>query len=97
MKTNSGKKTRIGSIAAAIVAAAAIIGSIWIMARGKGLQEGLDFGAGAYYYADIPEFEKYLAWDAFKEALPYWVYVILFLLWGVIIYRIWVWIDKKGK
>ena len=40
------------------------------MANGLGLQEELDFGAGAYYYADIPEFEKYLAWDAFKTSLP---------------------------
>ena len=38
---------------------------IYIMANGLGLQEGLDFGAGAYYYADIRDFEKYLAWDAF--------------------------------
>lgn len=89
--------TKIGNIAAAVVAVATVAAGIWVMADGKGLQEGLDFGAGAYYYADIPDFEKYLAWGTFREALPYWVYVVLFLLWGFIIYRIWVWIDKRSK
>ncbi len=97
MKSGTDKKTKIGSITAAVVAVAAVAASIWVMASGKGLQEGLDFGAGAYYYADIPEFEKYLAWDAFSEALPYWVYVLLFLIWGFMIYKVWVWIDKRGK
>ena len=28
--------------------------AVWIMANQLGLVEGYDFGAGAYYYADIP-------------------------------------------
>ncbi len=55
------------------------------------------FGAGAYYYADIPEFEKYLAWDAFKTSLPYLLYLAIFLVWGFCVYKIWVWVDKRKK
>ena len=80
-----------------IVCAITLVAVIYIMANGLGLQEELDFGAGAYYYADIPGFQKYLAWDAFQESLPYWVYVLLFLAWGFIVYRIWVRVDRKGK
>ena len=44
-------------IATAVLAVAVLLLALWIMARGVGLVEGLDFGAGAYYYADIPDFE----------------------------------------
>ena len=67
------------------------------MNRKEGIQEELDFGAGAYYYADIPEFEKYLAWDAFKTSLPYLLYLAIFLVWGFCVYKIWVWVDKRKK
>ena len=68
--------------------------ALWIMANGHGLQEELDFGAGAYYYADIPDFEKYTEAAAYSSRLPYIVYVALFLLWGWLMYRLWKRIDK---
>lgn len=67
------------------------------MAGGLGLREELPFGAGAYYYADIPDFEKYLDWDCYAARLPYWVYVVLFLLWGVLMYLLWLKVDSWGK
>ena len=93
----TGRKLSFGAVSAAVIVSGTVAASIYIMANGLGLQDSLDFGAGAYYYADIPEFQKYLAWDAFQESLPYWVYVLLFLAWGFIVYRIWVRIDRKGK
>ena len=81
-------------IASAVFGAGVAITAIVIMARGAGLQEGLDFGAGSYYYADIPEFDRYTAWDAFQASLPYWVYVLLFLAWGALMYLLWRRVDR---
>lgn len=77
------------------VAAVILLSAIYIMANGLGLQEGLDFGAGAYFYADIPDFEKYTERTDYQAKLPYWVYVLLFLAWGALMYWLWKWIDKK--
>ena len=82
------------TIAAIIVGALALAAAVFIMVRGLGLNPDLDFGAGAYYYADIPEYEKTLNWDVYTARLPFWVYLLLFLVWGAIIWRIWKRIDK---
>ncbi|HBH20865.1 MAG TPA: hypothetical protein DHU72_01935 [Rikenellaceae bacterium] len=89
--------SKIYKVVTLIFGVAVLVCAIFLMATGAGLQEELDFGAGAYYYADIPEFQKYLAWDTFKESLPYWVYVILFLVWGVLMYMLWKWIDRRKR
>lgn len=68
---------------------------IYIMANGLGLVEGLDFGAGAYYYADIPEFAKYVNAAHFSSDFPMWVHIVLFLLWGGLMYKLWSWLEKK--
>ena len=84
-------------IASALTGGGVLIAAIIIMAGKYGLQEELDFGAGSYYYADIPEFDKYLHWDAFTASLPFWVYVVLFLVWGALMYLLWIKIDKKNQ
>ena len=90
------KKSRnIWRIITAVFCIAVIGACIYVMSKGLGLNPDLDFGAGAYYYADIPEYEKTLDWDVFTPALPYAVYVLLFLAWGVLMYLLWKWIDRK--
>ena len=84
-----------GRIALLVVGGAIVCGAVYVMARRIGLNPELDFGAGAYYYADIPEYEKVLDWDTYQAQLPFWVYVVLFLAWGFIIYRIWKRMDRK--
>ncbi|MBE5916171.1 MAG: hypothetical protein E7273_04945 [Pseudobutyrivibrio ruminis] len=74
---------------------AVIILAIYIMINGLGLVDGLDFGAGAYYYADIPQFAKYVNGEHFTSAFPMWVHIALFLLWGAAMYKLWTWIDKS--
>lgn len=79
-----------------IIFIASVLGlAVYIMFNGLGLIEDLDFGAGAYYYADIPEFFKYVNGDHFKSAFPMWIHVALFLVWGYLMYRLWCWLDKK--
>lgn len=68
---------------------------LYIMKNHLGLIDGLDFGAGAYYYADIPEFSKYVNGSHYSSQTPMWVLILLFLIWGFLMYRLWVWLEKK--
>jgi hypothetical protein len=74
---------------------AVMLCALYIMANGLGLVDSLDFGAGAYYYADIPEFEKKLNWDTYAAKLPGWVYYLLFFARGAVVWFIWKWVEKK--
>ena len=89
------KRNKIFSTVTAIIAVAVIACSIIIAAKGLGLVDGYDFGVGEYYYADIPGFEKIINDDAYDSAVPLWVHIALFLGWGYIVWRLWVWIEKK--
>jgi hypothetical protein len=80
-----------------LVIAAILVPVVYIMYHHLGLVDGLDFGAGAYYYADIPEFSKYVNGSAYISNVPSWVLILLFLAWGALMYRFWIWIEKKGK
>ena len=90
-------KDKILPAVTAIMVVAVVICAIVIAARGLGVVEGYDFGAGAYYYADIPGFEKIINDDAYKTSVPLWVHIILFLAWGWLMWRLWVWIDRRGQ
>ena len=69
--------------------------ALYIMHTRMGLVDGLDFGAGAYYYADIPDFDKYMHDGAYEADFPLWVYIVLFLVWGYLMWRLWLWIERK--
>ncbi len=90
-------KDKILPAVTAIMVVAVVICAIVIAARGLGVVEGYDFGAGAYYYADIPGFEKILNDDAYKTSVPLWLHIILFLAWGWLMWRLWIWIDRRSK
>lgn len=87
-------KWSAGGVAALVVGVMALGGAVYIMAHGLGLNPDLDFGAGAYYYADIPDYQKVLNWDVFSAKLPFWVYLVLFLAWGWLMWRLWKRIEK---
>lgn len=89
------QKDKIIRTVTAVVAVAVLICSIVIVTLRLGLVEGYDFGAGAYYYADIPEFEKIMNDEAYRTSVPVWVHILLFLGWGWLMYRLWVWIDSR--
>lgn len=79
-----------------LVGGAVLAAALYVMIRGIGLCDRLDFGAGAYYYADIPEFDKTLVPGRFAAALPFWAYLLLFLAWGALMYALWRWLDRRG-
>ena len=89
------RKDKIIRTATAVVAVAVLICSIVIVTLRLGLVEGYDFGAGAYYYADIPGFEKIMNDEAYRTSVPMWVHILLFLGWGWLMYRLWVWMDSR--
>ena len=63
----------------ALVAVAVFVFAIILMCRQSGVVKEYDFGAGAYYYADIPGFEKIINDDIFVSSVPLWVHIVLFL------------------
>ena len=85
---------KAGKVLTVIFAGVSMLAVKYIRINRIGLQDELDFGAGAYYYADIPEFEKYEKSVGYKARLPYVVYVILFLAWGALMYKVWKKLDK---
>ena len=89
-------RKKIYKIVTVIMAVTVIVMAAYIMINRLGLVEGYDFGGGAYYYVDIPEFEKIVDQDAFKAKTPVWVHVVLFLAWGWLMWRLWLWIDRKS-
>ena len=89
-------RKKIFRIVTVIMAVTVIVMAAYIMINRLGLVEGYDFGGGAYYYVDIPEFEKVVDQDAFKAKTPVWVHVVLFLAWGWLMWRLWLWIDRKS-
>lgn len=89
------KSDKILSIITVMTAVAVIICSIVIALKGLGIVEGYDFGVGAYYYADIPGFEKIINDEAYQTSVPPWVHYVLFFGWGWLIWRLWVWIEKR--
>ena len=74
-----------------------VLCALYIMANGLGLVDSLDFGAGAYYYADIPNYERYVRPDAYRSTVPMWLCIVLFLAWGFLMYRLWCWLDNRNK
>ena len=89
------KKGKIGSIISLLILVVSVVTAVYIMANGLGLIDGLDFGAGAYYYADIPAFQRFVNGNAYTSETPMWVIIALFLVWGWLMYRLWVWADRK--
>lgn len=87
-------KKKLFKVITVILAVVICIAAVYIMANGLGLVKELDFGAGAYYYADIPGFDKYVRDDAYDSQLPTWLAIVLFLLWGALMYALWKWVDR---
>ena len=89
------KKQKILRIATALAAVAVVLCALYIMAHQLGLVDGYSFGAGSYYYADIPDFDRRLPYEAYHTPVPTWVHIVLFLAWGWLMWRLWVWVDRR--
>ena len=95
-KRNPGYITWLNRLAVAATIAA-IAEAVHIMKNGFGLLEQLDFGAGAYYYADIPGFASLVNGSHYQSPVSMPVLIILFLIWGFLMDRLWTWIESGTK
>lgn len=91
------KGNKIFKVATIFLIVTILFFTFYIMIHGLGLQDDLDFGAGAYYYTDIPDFDKYTDKTSLATELPYWIYMALSIAWGIVVYLLWKWIDKSKK
>lgn len=73
--------------------AAQFSGTFWALIIGLAISNTV--GIGAYYYADIPGFEKIMNDEVYQTSVPLWVHIALFLGWGYLMWRLWIWIDKR--
>ncbi len=89
MKTKFLKLLKISSVVGVLATAA------YIMFNGLGLVEELDFGAGAYYYADIPNFASIVNGSHYISPVSMGTLVFLFLIWGALMYRLWGWLEER--
>ena len=93
---NPGYITWLNRLAVAATIAA-IAEAVHIMKNGFGLLEQLDFGAGAYYYEDIPGFASLVNGSHYQSPVSMPILIILFLIWGFLMYRLWTWMESWTK
>ena len=93
------KKHLIFKVITIVVVVITLFLAGWIMANKLGLVEGYDFGAGAYYYADIPteQYSEIVNEDAYQTSIPKWIYYVLFFAWGWLMWRLWVGVETKKR
>jgi len=89
------RKKFIFNVITVFMAVIIIAGAVYVMYNRLGLVEGYDFGGGAYYYVDIPDFEKVLPENAYQAKTPVWIHVVLFFAWGWLMWRLWQWLDRR--
>ena len=94
---NSKKNHRFFKVATIILVVATVLVAVYIMANGLGLVDGLDFGAGAYFYADIPDYEKVDADGCFVSRVPRWVHFVLFFIWGALMFWLWNKVENRTE
>lgn len=92
MKSNKKKIFKAVTVTMAVIV---VLTAVYIMINRLGLVDGYDFGLGAYYYVDIPDYEKIVDQNAFKNKIPLWIYFLLFFAWGWLMWRLWQWIDSR--
>lgn len=74
---------------------AAVFVAIYMMYHNMGQVPGIDFGPGQYYYTDIPGWQKYFLPDPYDNPVPLGVLIALFFAWGFLMYRLWIYLDRK--
>lgn len=81
-----------------IVGAITIPAAIYLACNGAGLTDGT-FGPGAYYYSDIPNWDKiFLGEHAIRLGFDNPVIGYgFFIIWGIIIFNAFLWVDRKFK
>jgi len=91
------RKYSVLKIISGLILVLSIFLSVYIVVNNIGLIDSLDFGAGAYYYADIPDFERFVNSNAYESPVSFLLIITLFLAWGFSMYKFWVYLERKIK
>lgn len=85
------------NILSIIVLVLVCISAIYIMYNGLGLIDGLDFGAGSYYYTDIPNWENiFFGEKSINLGTNHPILFFgVFFLWGYACFKFLGWIETK--
>lgn len=70
---------------------------IYAMKHHLGFIDGLNFGAGQYYYTDIPGWQKYFTETHYQSPVSMWILIVLFFAWGALMFKAWTWLERKIK
>ena len=89
------KLGKIVTIFCVLLFIASAVAAVFIMKNGTGLINGLDVGSGQYYFTDIPNWKHYFLTDAYDCPFGIPFLTFLFVVWGVIMFKLWVWLEKK--
>ena len=91
------RKHDIMTIVSRLILVLSVSLSVYIIVNHIGLIDSLDFGAGAYYYADIPDFERFVNSNSYESPVSLLLIITLFLIWGILMYKFWVYLERKMK
>lgn len=84
---------------ALVIFSIVLCSALFIMKNDIGLIEGMNFGPGSYYYTDIPGWQQIFYTS--EHITPNTDHPILFLAffigWGLLMWKAWVFCDKKFK
>ena len=79
-----------------VICCCALVTAIYLASQDAGLIDGT-FGPGAYYYSDIPGWEK-IFWSeghiTSNTDHPF-IFAIAFVAWGAFLWKAFLWLDKK--
>lgn len=89
------KLSKIITIISVILFIIAIIGTAYIMKNGVGIIPGVNVGSGQYYFTDLPNWKNYFINDNYVSPVGIPLLTFLFVVWGVLMFKLWVWLDKK--
>lgn len=87
---------RLNKVIAAFSIVVACI-SVYIMVNQIGQVEGVLCGPGQYFYTDIPNWRDYFLRDYYYSPTPTIVLIAIFFAWGILMFKLWAWLDKKIK
>lgn len=87
---------RLNKVIAAFSIVVACI-SVYIMVNQIGQVEGVLCGPGQYFYTDIPNWRGYFLRDYYYSPTPTIVLIAIFFAWGILMFKLWAWLDKKIK
>ncbi len=91
------RKHKLFKVITIVMVVITLVLALYIMAHRLGVVSSYDFGAGAYYYADIPaeQYGKIAPQGDYQTSVPRWMYYVLFVAWGWLMWRVWIWVDRK--